>query len=144
MNENIKNIKDQLLNHAIYFLENMEMFYPFGLALFENNVIKFHGVEKADLEQYPTTDEMTKRISEKLFHYVEYEEALCIGIALNSEFSKKEILGKINTIEIRILDENSEECFTYFKYQLTNSKVIILGETDSPWVDLMPYATGIV
>lgn len=138
MNKNIEILKEQLLNRAIYFLENMETFYPFGMALFDNNIIKFHGVERDDLEKKTSTDEMTKRISEKLFHYIEHEHALCIGVTLNSEFSKKEIEGKINTIEIRILDENANECFTYFKYQLVDSKIIILGETDSPWVDLLP------
>jgi hypothetical protein len=138
MNRNIEIIKEQLLNHAIYFLENMETFYPFGMALFENNQIKFHGVEQEDLKRNPTIDEMTARISEKLFHYVEYEEALCIGIALDSEFSKKEISGKVNVIEIRILDENAEEYFVYCKYKLVNSKVIILGESNSPWIDLLP------
>jgi hypothetical protein len=138
MNENIKIIKDKLLNRAIYFLENMDIFYPFGMALFQDDTIKFHGVEEDDLEKNPSADEITKRISEKLIHYVEYEEALCIGIALNTEFSKKGILGMINTIEIRILDENAEECFTYFIYQLIDSKVIILGETDTPWLDLIP------
>lgn len=138
MNKNIEIIKEQLRNHAIRFLENMETFYPFGLALFKDNKIKLYGVEEYNLENIPSIDEMTKRLSEKLIHYVEYEEALCIGIALNSEFLKKEVSGKINTIEIRILDENADECFTYFKYQLIDSKVIILGETDSPWVDLIP------
>lgn len=138
MTENIKIIKEKLLNRAIYFLENMDIFYPFGMALFKNNTIKFHGVEEEDLEKKPSSDEMAKRISEKLLHYVEYEDSLCIGIAVNTEFSKKGTIGIINTIEIRILDENAEECFTYFIYQLIDSKVIILGETETPWLDLIP------
>ena len=138
MNKNIEIVKTQLLNHAIHFLENMETFYPFGVALFENKKIKFHGVEENDLESNPSIDEMTKRISEKLFHYVEHEEALCIGFALNTDFSKNDVKGKVNTIEMRILDENATECFTYFIYQLINKKVTILGETDTPWINLIP------
>jgi hypothetical protein len=132
----LEKLKVKLLNYAIHFLENMEMFHPFGLALFEDNNLNFHGLEETDLENFPSNEELIKRVTSKLINYLVSEDALCIGVAMNSEFTKNDALGKIKTIEMRILNHESEELFTYYIYEIINSKVIILGETDSPWNNL--------
>lgn len=134
MNEDIKIIKDQLLNHAIYFLENMEEFYPIGVVLLPQNKVVFHGVEENDPSESPSVEVLTKRMSDKLINYLEEQDAICVGIALNTSFSNKN--GNINTIEMRILDEYGKEEYTYFTYQINNSKVIILNESEKPWLDL--------
>jgi hypothetical protein len=84
----LEKLKVKLLNYAIHFLENMEMFHPFGLALFEDNKLNFHGVEEADLENLPSNEELIKRVTSKLINYLINEDALCIGVAINSEFTK--------------------------------------------------------
>jgi hypothetical protein len=136
---NINDIKTELLTHAIHFLEGMEMFHPFGLALFEGNKLHFHGVGEDDLVNLPSSEELIKRVTSKLINYLVNEDALCIGVAINSEFTKNDALGKVKTIEMRILNHESEELFTYYIYQIVNSKAIILGETDSPWNNLSQH-----
>ena len=135
--KNINLVKEQLLNHAIHFLENVGEFHPIGMAILPKNKIIFHGVEENDPKDSPSIEDLTKRLSDKLISYLEEQDALCIGMALNTGFSNKN--GKINTIEMRILSEDGKEDFTYFTYKIVNSKVIILNESDTPWTDLTLY-----
>jgi hypothetical protein len=129
----MEKLKPQLLRHAIYFLENMEEFSPFGLTLFEDDKIVLDGVIEDDLVNEPSSKVMLKRITNILIKNVEEENALCVGIALNTVFSKKEENIEINAIEMRFLETDGGDENTYFNYQIVNSKVIILGETDNPW-----------
>lgn len=132
--ENINFVKEQLLNHATYFLENMGEFYPIGMALFNEKKIIFHGVEDNDVKVLPTIKIMTETLSNKLFTYLEEKDALCIGMALDTDFTNKN--GVVKTIEMRIISEDGKEDFTYFTYKIVNSKVIILNESSTPWTDL--------
>jgi hypothetical protein len=132
----IDKLKSELLRHAVYFLENMEEFSPFGLTLFEGDRIVLDGVIEEDLLNDTSSETMIKRITDKLIKNVEEENALCVGVALNTVFSKKEENIEINTIEMRFLDTNGGDENTYFVYQIVNSKAIILGETDNPWNNL--------
>ena len=132
--ENINLVKEQLLSHAIYFLENMGEFYPIGMAILPKNKIIFHGVEENDPKDSPSIEDLTKRLSDKLINYLEEQDALCVGMALNTGFSNKN--GEINTIEMRILDEYAKEEYIYFTYQIINTKVVILNKSDTPWRDL--------
>jgi hypothetical protein len=134
--KHIDNLKSQLLRHAVYFLENMEEFSPFGLTLFEGDRIVLDGVIEEDLVNDSSSETIIKRITDKLIKNVEEENALCIGIALNTVFSKKQENIEINAIEMRFLDIGANDENTYFIYEIIDSKVIILGETDNPWENL--------
>lgn len=130
----LSTIKTTLINHAIYFLENIGEFYPFGIALLENNEIIYHGVIDEDLVSEPTSELLIDRVSNKLFYYLDEKQALGIGLALNTSFTKKDSSETINTIEIRILYSEGMSYNIYIEYLLENSIVSLLRETSTPWI----------
>jgi hypothetical protein len=135
MHENITFIKSERIKKACFFLENMGFFHPFGLELSLNDKILLIGVEESDINNMPTDEKIVERISTKLLDSLENNNSKTIGIAINTTFRKAN-LSDINTIEIRILDNSTEELQTYVRYFLNNCKVEIFNETETPWAEM--------
>jgi hypothetical protein len=70
--KHIDNLKSQLLRHAVYFLENMEEFSPFGLTLFEGDRIVLDGVIEEDLVNDSSSETIIKRITDKLINRIHH------------------------------------------------------------------------
>jgi hypothetical protein len=121
----IEKMKERLIDcikeQAKLFLEEMGEFYPFGTSIDKNNDLRPLSVHMD--EEIPDVGEMLLKLEKGInFHLLNGEfilAAICIEIFINNN------KGKIDAIQIRILDKNNQIGTYNYPYKIDNKNVVI-------------------
>lgn len=130
MNTNIEILKNALLEHSRYLLNESEMFYPFGMIIdLYDDVVPYNVFWG---EEYPSGEEIVKELTNLLLSELQEERVKAIGIAIDTSFTQNEKI--VNAIEIRVLEENGNSFNSYLRYRKDETLRFDKEFTNEPWI----------